>query len=158
MSENTTNSTHQGLNINDRLVQRSKLDLENSEPSVLSVEQLNSYIKQLIEGQVGQIWVKGEISNFKPHTSGHYYFSLKDKSAQISAVMFRGYNSKLKFKPHDGLEVIIRGKISVYEPRGTYQIYAESMEPVGAGALQKAFEQLRDKLKAEGLFDIKLKS
>ncbi len=157
MSENTTNSTHQGLNINDRLVQRSKLDLENSEPSVLSVEQLNSYIKQLIEGQVGQIWVKGEISNFKPHTSGHYYFSLKDKSAQISAVMFRGYNSKLKFKPHDGLEVIIRGKISVYEPRGTYQIYAESMEPVGAGALQKAFEQLRDKLKAEGLFDAKRK-
>lgn len=157
MSENTTNSNHQALKMTEKIAQSVLLENHSKESSVMTVEQLNSYIKQLLEGQVGQIWVKGEISNFKPHTSGHFYFSLKDQTAQISAVMFRGYNSKLKFKPHDGLEVIIRGKISVYEPRGTYQIYAESMEPVGAGALQKAFEQLRDKLKNEGLFDQKRK-
>lgn len=125
----------------------------SSDVPVLSVEQLNLQIKQLLEGQIGQVWVQGEISNFKAHTSGHFYFSLKDSKAQISAVMFRGANSKLRFKPHDGLEVIIRGRITVYEPRGNYQIMCETMEPVGAGALQKAFEQLREKLKSEGLFD-----
>lgn len=121
--------------------------------SVLSVEQLNLSIKQLLEGQIGQVWVRGEISNFKAHTSGHFYFSLKDSKSQISAVMFRGNNSRLKFKPTDGLEVIVRGRISVYEPRGNYQIICDMMEPVGAGALQKAFEQLKNKLKVEGLFE-----
>ncbi|MES3038172.1 MAG: exodeoxyribonuclease VII large subunit [Bdellovibrionota bacterium] len=125
---------------------------ENND-SVLTVEQLNQEIKQLMEGQFALLWVKGEISNFKPHTSGHFYFSLKDKKSQISAVMFRGYNSRLKFKPEDGMEVIVRGKISVYEPRGNYQILCELMEPVGAGALQKAYEQLKVKLQAEGLFE-----
>ena len=125
----------------------------DSEPSVLSVEQLNIYIKQLLEGQVGLVWVKGEVSNFKPHTSGHFYFSLKDSKSQISAVMFRGHNSRLKFKPTDGMEVIVRGRITVYEPRGNYQLLCEMMEPVGAGALQKAFEQLKAKLKSEGLFE-----
>lgn len=123
------------------------------EPAVLSVEQLNSQIKQILEGQIGTIWVQGELSNFKAHTSGHFYFSLKDSRAQISAVMFRGSNSRLKFRPTDGLEVIVRGKITVYEPRGNYQIICDMMEPVGAGALQKAFEQLREKLKLEGLFE-----
>lgn len=122
-------------------------------PTIFSVEQVNNLLRGLIETQVGTVWIKGEISNFKPHSSGHFYFSLKDSKAQISAMMFRGYNSKLKFKPHDGLEVIVRGKITVYEPRGTYSIACEMMEPVGAGALQKQFEQLRDKLKTEGLFD-----
>ncbi len=122
-------------------------------PQIFSVEQVNNILRGLIETNVGTIWIKGEISNFKPHSSGHFYFSLKDSKAQISAMMFRGHNSKLKFKPHDGLEVIVRGKITVYEPRGTYSIACEMMEPVGAGALQKQFEQLRDKLKAEGLFD-----
>lgn len=121
---------------------------------VYNVEQLNSHIRQTLEGQLGVVWVQAEISNFKPHSSGHFYFSLKDAKAQISAIMFRGNNSKLKFKPHDGLEVIVRGRITVYEPRGTYQIVCESMEPVGAGALQKQFEQLKDKLKQEGLFDV----
>lgn len=120
---------------------------------IFSVEQVNNFLRGLIEANVGTIWIKGEISNFKPHSSGHFYFSLKDAKAQISAMMFRGHNSKLKFKPHDGLEVIVRGKITVYEPRGTYSIACEMMEPVGAGALQKQFEQLRDKLKNEGLFD-----
>ena len=122
-------------------------------PQIFSVEQVNGFLRGLIEENIGTVWIKGEISNFKPHSSGHFYFSLKDSKAQISAMMFRGYNSKLKFKPHDGLEVIVRGKITVYEPRGTYSIACEMMEPVGAGALQKQFEQLRDKLKSEGLFD-----
>jgi exodeoxyribonuclease VII large subunit len=125
----------------------------NSEVVIFSVEELNRHIRQLIEGELGLVWIQGEISNFKAHTSGHFYFSLKDAKSQISAVMFRGYNSRLKFKPTDGLEVVIRGRVSVYEPRGSYQIVCEMMEPVGAGALQKAFEQLKEKLKSEGLFD-----
>lgn len=120
---------------------------------VYNVEQLNTFIRQTLESHVGVIWLQAEISNFKPHSSGHFYFSLKDSKAQISAIMFRGHNAKLKFKPHDGLEVIVRGRISVYEPRGTYNIVCETMEPVGAGALQKQFEQLKDKLKKEGLFE-----
>jgi exodeoxyribonuclease VII large subunit len=120
---------------------------------VYNVEQLNTHIRQILENQLGIVWLQAEISNFKPHSSGHFYFSLKDSKAQISAIMFRGHNSKLKFKPHDGLEVIVRGRITVYEPRGTYQIVCESMEPVGAGALQKQFEQLKEKLKLEGLFE-----
>lgn len=124
----------------------------SADVAVLTVEQLNARIKQALEGEIGTVWVQGEISNFKAHTSGHFYFSVKDAKSQISAVMFRGHNSRLKFKPSDGLEVIIRGRITVYEPRGSYQIMCEAMEPVGAGALQKAFEQLRDRLKTEGLF------
>lgn len=126
---------------------------KNNEPAILSVEQLNIYIKQLLEGQVGLVWVKAEISNFKAHTSGHFYFSLKDSKSQITAVMFRGHNARLKFKPADGMEVIVRGRITVYEPRGNYQLMCEMMEPVGAGAMQRAFEQLKAKLKAEGLFE-----
>lgn len=127
--------------------------LEQDQATVLTVEQLNRQIRQMIEGQLDTLWVQGEISNFKAHTSGHYYFSLKDAKSQISAVMFRGHNSRLKFRPKDGDEVLLRGKVTVYEPRGNYQIMAEAMEPVGAGALQKAFEQLKDKLKKEGLFE-----
>lgn len=123
------------------------------EPQVLSVESLNRLIRGQIESRFTQVWVKGELSNFKAHTSGHFYFSLKDANSQIRAVMFRGYNAKLKFKPHDGLEVLVRGKVTVFEPRGEYQITCDTMEPVGAGALQKAFEQLKMKLRAEGLFD-----
>lgn len=127
--------------------------MESNEPHVLTIEELNLSIKQTLEGQFGLIWIRGEISNFKAHTSGHFYFSLKDAKSQISAVMFRGHNSRLRFKPADGMEVIVRGRISVYEPRGNYQILCEMMEPVGAGALQKAFEQLKLKLKGEGLFE-----
>ncbi|MBC7372215.1 MAG: exodeoxyribonuclease VII large subunit [Bdellovibrionaceae bacterium] len=125
----------------------------NDEPTVLSIEELNLSIKQLLEGQFNIVWARGEISNFKAHTSGHLYFSLKDSKSQISAVMFRGFGSRLKFKPTDGTEVIVRGRVSVYEPRGNYQILCEMMEPVGAGALQRAFEQLKEKLKKEGLFE-----
>lgn len=152
-----SNSSNQPLRKSDFSAQISSLENalaeKSNEPSVLSVEQLNVYIKQLLEGQIGQIWVRGELSNFKAHTSGHFYFSLKDAKSQITAVMFRGHNSRLKFKPTDGMEVIVRGRITVYEPRGNYQLMCEMMEPVGAGALQKAFEQLKAKLKSEGLFE-----
>ncbi len=144
MSQDTSNTTFETSNSSSN---------KNRDAVVYSVEQLNVTIRQTLENQLGIIWLQAEISNFKPHTSGHFYFSLKDSKAQISAIMFRGSNSKLKFKPHDGLEVIVRGRITVYEPRGTYQIICETMEPVGAGALQKQFEQLKEKLKLEGLFD-----
>lgn len=127
--------------------------VESKEPKVISVSELNKYIREILEGRFPQIWLKAEISNFKAHTSGHFYFSLKDSKAQINAVMFRGYNGSLRFRPEDGMEVLVRGKITVYEPRGNYQIFCEMMEPVGAGALQKAFEQLKGQLQKEGLFD-----
>ena len=143
------------LNPIDKIDSLSSADSESSgrDSVIYNVEKLNAHIRQTLEGQLGVVWLQAEISNFKPHTSGHFYFSLKDSKAQISAIMFRGFNSKLKFKPHDGLEVIVRGRITVYEPRGTYQIMCEAMEPVGAGALQKQFEQLKEKLKLEGLFE-----
>ncbi len=119
---------------------------------VFTVSELNKNIRSILEGKFSDIWLQGEISNFKPHTSGHFYFSLKDKNSQMSAVMFKGFNSRLKFRPKDGQEVLIRGKITVYEPRGSYQIFCEVMEPMGAGALQLAFEQLKSKLQGEGLF------
>ena len=124
-----------------------------TETKLISVSQLNQAIRGMLEGEFSLVWLKGEISNFKPHTSGHFYFNLKDSKAQISAVMFRGFNSGLKFKPQDGMEVMVRGKITIYEPRGNYQVFVELMEPLGQGALQLAFEQLKKKLAAEGLFD-----
>lgn len=127
--------------------------LVDEEPQVMTVSALNKNIRDILEGRFPLLWLKGEISNFKAHTSGHFYFSLKDAKAQISAVMFRGFNTQLRFNPEDGMEVIVRGKVTVYEPRGNYQIFCETMEPVGAGALQKAFEQLKAKLQSEGLFD-----
>lgn len=123
-----------------------------TEDQALSVGALNKKIRSMIEGSFSLIWVRGEISNFKAHPSGHFYFSLKDSQAQVQAVMFKGFNSQLRFKPSDGLEVIVRGKVTVYEPRGQYQIACETMEPVGAGALQKEFERLKALLQAEGLF------
>ncbi|MCC6138105.1 MAG: exodeoxyribonuclease VII large subunit [Bdellovibrionaceae bacterium] len=123
-----------------------------AKPNIFSVSDINGILKNQIEEQFASVWVRGEISNFKAHTSGHHYFSLKDDKSQINAVMFKGFNSRLKFIPESGMEVIVRGRITVYEPRGTYQIFCETMEPVGAGALQKAFEQLKEKLRAEGLF------
>jgi exodeoxyribonuclease VII large subunit len=128
-------------------------EVENEGPQVISVSELNRHIREILEGRFPLLWLKGEISNFKAHTSGHFYFSLKDAKAQINAVMFRGFNSQLKFRPEDGMEVVVRGKVTVYEPRGNYQIFCELMDPVGAGALQKAYEQLKAKLQKEGLFD-----
>lgn len=117
---------------------------------VFSVSQVNKAIRETLEQKFAIFWIKAEISNFTNHSSGHFYFSLKDAKSQISAVMFRGHNARLKFRPENGMEVLVQAKISVYEPRGSYQLYCEYMEPVGAGALQLAFEQLKNKLKAEG--------
>jgi exodeoxyribonuclease VII large subunit len=129
------------------------IEKESAEPKVYSVSEVNEAIRKNLESKFPTVWLKGEISNFKPHTSGHFYFSLKDQKSQINAIMFRSFNQRLKFRPESGMEVMVRGKITVYEPRGTYQIFCESMDPVGAGAMQMAFEQLKKKLAAEGLFD-----
>lgn len=122
-------------------------------PKIYSVSELTRGIRTLLEGTFPEVWVSGEISNFRSHTSGHFYFSLKDDQAHLSAVMFRGANAKLPFKLEDGLEVIAHGRITVYEVRGQYQIVVDHIEPKGIGALQLAFEQLKKKLQTEGLFD-----
>ena len=122
-------------------------------PKILSVSALTRRIKALLEREVGQVWVAGEISNWTQAASGHAYFTLKDADCQLGAVMWRGKVSKVKFTPKSGLEVVLHGRVSVYEPRGNYQIIVDRMEPRGIGALQLAFEQLKKKLHAEGLFD-----
>lgn len=136
---------------------QAKIPPTTEEPHVYSVSDLNRLVKNTVETACPFIWLRAEISNFKSHSSGHFYFALKDDKSQINAVMFKGFNSRLKFSPEDGMEVLVRGRITVYEPRGTYQIFCEVMEPVGIGALQKAFEQLKVKLEQEGLFDQKKK-
>ena len=124
------------------------------ERHVYSVSQLTAGIRTAIEDRFGQIWLEGEISNCKVwNTTGHMYFTLKDEGAQIKAVMFRTQVRYLRFKPEDGLHVVARGRLGVYEPKGEYQIVCEHMEPHGLGALQLAFEQLKKKLAAQGLFD-----
>ncbi len=121
----------------------------------VTVSQLNEYIKMLLDSQpaLRRIYVRGEISNFKEYSSGHMYFTLKDEASLIRAVMFRGYASRLKFRPENGMKVMICGNVSVYPRDGQYQLYAEEMEPDGVGALYIAYEQLKAKLDAEGLFD-----
>lgn len=118
-----------------------------------SVSQLTREIRLLLERGIGEVWVNGEISNFKTPGSGHWYFTLKDDGAALNSVMFRGNNRLLKFHPEDGMAIVARGRITVYEPRGQYQLIVEHMEPEGLGALQMAFEQLRERLAKEGLFD-----
>ncbi len=120
---------------------------------IYSVSELSLEIKGLLEKRFPDVWVTGEVSNFRGATSGHFYFTLKDASAQIRAVCFRNQARYLKFKPQDGISVIARGHLSVYEARGEYQLYVDYLEPAGIGALQLAFEQLKQKLAAEGLFD-----
>jgi exodeoxyribonuclease VII large subunit len=120
---------------------------------VLSVSELNATIRDLLEHSLQNVWVEGEISNARVWNTGHMYFTLKDQSAQVKAVMFRSALRYLKFKPEDGIKVVARGKVSVYDPKGEYQIICEHLEPKGLGSLQQAFEQLKKKLAAEGLFD-----
>lgn len=119
----------------------------------LTVSELTAGLRELLETTFPEIWVEGELSNAKVWTTGHLYFTLKDTGAQIKGVMFRSALRYLKFKPEDGLHVVVRGRVSVYDPKGEYQIVAEHMEPHGYGPLQLAFEQLKKKLSAEGLFD-----
>ncbi len=122
-----------------------------------SVTRLTREIRFLLEGEFNDIWVEGEISNYTLSSAGHAYFSLKDKNSVINCVMFRGNASGVKFDVGDGLKVLCHGKISVYDKRGQYQLYVDSVEPKGKGALQLAFEQLKKKLAIEGLFDENIK-
>lgn len=125
-------------------------------PTILTVTQLNSYAKSIIEQDVNlnNVFVVGEISNFVDHyRSGHLYMSIKDNQSVISAVMFAGNASRLKFKPENGMSVILRGRVSIYERDGKYQLYIDDMQPDGIGALAVAFEQMKEKLSKAGLFD-----
>jgi len=123
------------------------------ERHVFSVSELTAAIRGVLETGFAEVWVEGEISNCRAWNTGHVYFTLKDGGAQIKSVMFRSAVRYLKFKPEDGLHVIARGRLGVYDPKGEYQIVCEHLEPHGLGALQLAFEQLKKKLQAEGLFD-----
>jgi len=124
---------------------------------IYRVSELTTEIKSLLEDRYPFVWITGEISNFRLPASGHYYFSLKDEKSQINAVMFRGQHRNLTFVPEDGMLVTGLGRISVFEPRGTYQVILEYLEPEGVGAIQIAFEQLKARLSDEGLFDEKFK-
>src|SRR5580693_879522 len=134
-----------------------QLGFHFDEPSpmrrVWPVRALVAQARKLVEHQFADIWVEGEISNYRPAPSGHVYFTLKDAEAQLPVVLFRRQAMLLRFRPEDGLHVLVRGSVSVYEQRGQLQFVAETMEPVGAGSLQLAFEQLKERLRAEGLFD-----
>ena len=118
----------------------------------LTVSELTESVRKAIEARFASVWVEGEISNFKAHSSGHWYFTIKDEGAQLRAKCFRSTNSRIRFRPTDGLHVRARGRLTVYEVRGEYELIVEALDPVGAGALQVAFEQLRNRLQAEGLF------
>ncbi|MCA0970131.1 exodeoxyribonuclease VII large subunit [Halobacillus litoralis] len=122
----------------------------------LTVTALTKYIKRKLSGDphLKTVWLRGEISNFKHHSRGHMYLSLKDEKARIQAVMFAGQNRSLKFNPENGMNVLIKGEINVYEPMGQYQLYIKEMQPDGIGALYMAFEQLKEKLEKEGLFSV----
>ena len=121
--------------------------------NIYSVSTLNRSVADLLEQEFSWIWVEGEISNLALPASGHIYFSLKDKTAQVSCAMFKGRNRALKFQPENGNQVLVRAKVSLYQPRGNYQLIVDRMEEAGDGALQRQFEQLKNKLADEGLFD-----
>ncbi len=124
-----------------------------SEPNLYSVSELTQAMRGLLSGEFADIWVSGEISGTKLPPSGHYYFTLKDESSQIRCVCYRMTARYLKFKPQDGIAVLVRGRVDLYDARGELQLIVEVIEPQGHGALQLAFEQLKKKLAAEGLFD-----
>jgi exodeoxyribonuclease VII large subunit len=124
-----------------------------SKEKILSVTELTKQIKGVLELGFTNIWIQGEISNFKLHSSGHLYFTLKDAGSQISAVMWKSRASQLIFRPNDGMKVMVRGNVIVYEPRGNYQIDCFQLQPLGTGELQQAFDLLKQKLYTEGLFD-----
>ena len=127
----------------------------NTEPKIATVSQINGYIKKILDGNIvlNDIWIKGEISNFKRHYSGHIYITLKDEGGVLKAVMFKGAASALLFEPSDGMRVLARGKVSVYEAGGSYQLYITEMIPDGVGDLYIAYEQMKKRLEDEGLFD-----
>lgn len=127
--------------------------LSEEKPIVFTVSELNAQIKEVLESSYPMVWVRGEISNLRVPSSGHCYFTLKEDRSQLKAVLFRGQQRHMRFTPEAGLQVLCQGRLSVYEPRGEYQLIVDVMEPQGFGALQLAFEQLKKKLEKEGLFD-----
>src|SRR5437899_10081621 len=130
---------------------------DETERRPVSVSELTASIRTALEKRFAFVWVEGEISNFRAHNSGHWYFTLKDEFAQLRAACYRSSNQRIRLRPEDGLQVRARGRLSVYEPKGEYQMIVEALEPVGAGALQLAFEQTKARLQAEGLFAEELK-
>ncbi|MGD9014535.1 MAG: exodeoxyribonuclease VII large subunit [Candidatus Omnitrophota bacterium] len=138
---------------NSTLKKNNNFSVKNQPQHIYTVSELTQDLKLIIESSFTSIWLEGEISNFTHHLSGHMYFSLKDKNAVISACLFKNVNQRIKFKLEDGLSVICFGQITVYGKRGQYQIVIERIEPKGMGALQLAFEQLKERLFREGLFD-----
>ncbi|TLU68200.1 exodeoxyribonuclease VII large subunit [Enterobacter sp. MF024] len=127
--------------------------LSSQSPSIFTVSRLNQTVRLLLEQEIGQVWISGEISNFTQPASGHWYFTLKDNTAQVRCAMFRNSNRRVTFRPQHGQQVLVRASITLYEPRGDYQIIVESMQPAGEGLLQQKYEQLKAALSAEGLFD-----
>ncbi|QDY42690.1 exodeoxyribonuclease VII large subunit [Candidatus Pantoea soli] len=121
--------------------------------SIFTVSRLNTTVRQLLENEMGLVWLSAEISNFTQPASGHWYFTLKDDGAQVRCAMFRNSNRRVSFRPQHGQQVLVRASITLYEPRGDYQLIIESMHPAGEGLLQQQFEQLKTRLAAEGLFD-----
>ena len=126
---------------------------EEEARQVRTVSEVTGLVKSVLETSLPSLWVEGEISNFKHHSSGHMYFTLKDDSSALPSLMFRFANEKLAFKPGNGMRVVAQGRIKVYEPQGRYQLYVERMRPSGIGALAQAFEELKKRLAEEGLFD-----
>ncbi|PHM75253.1 exodeoxyribonuclease VII large subunit [Xenorhabdus kozodoii] len=120
---------------------------------IFSVSRLNQTVRQLLELEMGRIWLSAEISNFSQPSSGHWYFTLKDERAQVRAAMFRSHNLRATFRPQNGQQVLVRAQITLYEPRGDYQLIVESIQPAGEGLLQQQFEMLKQKLSTEGLFE-----
>ncbi|QMI06087.1 exodeoxyribonuclease VII large subunit [Citrobacter sp. RHB25-C09] len=127
--------------------------LSSQTSAIFTVSRLNQTVRLLLEQEMGQVWISGEISNFTQPSSGHWYFTLKDDTAQVRCAMFRNSNRRVTFRPQHGQQVLVRANITLYEPRGDYQIIVESMQPAGEGLLQQKYEQLKAKLQAEGLFD-----
>ncbi|EDT2961789.1 exodeoxyribonuclease VII large subunit [Salmonella enterica subsp. enterica] len=132
--------------------------LPSQSPAIFTVSRLNQTVRLLLEHEMGQVWISGEISNFTQPASGHWYFTLKDDTAQVRCAMFRNSNRRVTFRPQHGQQVLVRANITLYEPRGDYQIIVESMQPAGEGLLQQKYEQLKAKLQAEGLFDQQFKN
>lgn len=128
-----------------------------NQDNIYSVSQLNSGVRLLLEGQFSSVWLTGEISNFTQPVSGHWYLTLKDENAQVRCAMWRMKTTRVSFRPQNGMQVLVRASVSLYEPRGDYQLILESMHPAGEGLLQQQFEQLKSRLAAEGLFAQHLK-
>ncbi len=133
----------------------SLFDEEETRP--LTISELNEQVKGFLERRFSSVWIEGEISDFYDAKSGHWYFTLRDGDSQVKAACYKGNNWRIRFKPFDGLQVRVRGKLTIYPPRGEYQILVESLEPIGEGALKIAFEQIKAKLEKDGLFDEEFK-